>query len=56
MSEVRIPVAVCEISAVWSFAIIVPLPVMKLRKCGICSRSDGTFALSRKRCVLSNWM
>jgi hypothetical protein len=55
VSDVRIPVAVWEISAVWSLAIIVPFPVMKLSRFGICSRSDGTFGLSRRRCVLSNW-
>ena len=49
------PVAVCEISAVWSLASSLPLPLMKLSRCGICSRSDGTFGLSRRKWVLSNW-
>src|SRR5882762_1891336 len=28
---------------------------MKLSRLGICSRSEGTFGLSRVKCVLSNW-
>src|SRR6516164_3495754 len=28
----------------------------KLSRFGICSRSDGTFGLSRRRCTLSNWI
>ena len=43
-------------SAVWSFASTIPLFRRKLSRCGICSRSDGTFGLSRRKCVLSNWM
>src|SRR5258706_9313109 len=49
-------VAVCEISGVWWLGDRTPLPVMKLSRLGICSRSDGTFGLSRVKCVLSNWM
>src|SRR5712691_671634 len=29
---------------------------MKLSRLGICSRSEGTFGLSRVKWVLSNWM
>jgi len=32
----------------------VPLFLKKFNKCGICSRSDGTFGLSRVKCTLSN--
>src|SRR5580704_10408730 len=38
---------------VWLFESMVPLPSMKLSKCGINSRSDGTFGLSRKKWTLS---
>src|SRR5258707_2448606 len=48
--------AVCEISGVCSLASSVPLPSMKLSRCGICSRSDGTLGLSRLKWTLSNWM
>ena len=34
----------------------VPLPSRKFSRCGICSRSDGTFGLSRKKWTLSNTM
>ena len=27
----------------------------QLSRCGICSRSDGTLGLSRRRWTLSNW-
>src|SRR5256885_5508240 len=54
--DVRIPFAVCEIRTVWLFVISVPLLRMKLSRCGICSRSDGTFGLSRKRWTLSKTM
>src|ERR1700730_11111220 len=30
-----------------------PLPWMKFSRFGICSRSDGTLGLSRRRCTLS---
>ena len=56
VSELRIPPAVWEISTVWSFVSSVPLSLMKLSRFGICSRSDGTLGLSRRKCVLSNWM
>ena len=49
-----IPPEVCEIRTVWSFESSVPLVVMKPRSAGICSRSDGTFGLSRSECTLSN--
>src|SRR5882672_824302 len=32
---------------------MVPLLSMKFRRCGICSRSDGTLGLSRKKWTLS---
>src|SRR5205807_4742695 len=47
-------VAVWAISGVWWLVSSVPLFSMKLSRCGICSRSDGTFGLSRKKCTLSN--
>src|SRR5262245_24915910 len=50
---VRIPFAVCEMRTVWSFVSNVPLLRMKFRRLGICSRSDGTFGLSRRKCTLS---
>src|SRR5262245_24470834 len=40
---------------VWSLESSVPLDVRKPLSAGICSRSDGTLAASRARCVLSNW-
>src|SRR5689334_18865669 len=40
---------------VWSLLRSVPFDLMKLSRLGICSRSDGTFGLSRRRCTLSNW-
>src|ERR1700716_4226500 len=49
-------VAVWAINGVWWLAIITPLCSMKLSRLGICSRSDGTFGLSRVRWVLSNWI
>src|SRR2546430_9138547 len=36
--------------------IVCRLLLEKKNKCGICSRSDGTLGLSRKKCVLSNWI
>ena len=45
---------VCEIRTVWSLVSSVPLLVRKLRSAGICSRSDGTFGLSRSEWTLSN--
>src|SRR6476660_1250244 len=41
-------------SIVWSFVNSVPLPRKKFNRCGICSRSDGTFGLSRRKWTLSN--
>src|ERR1700752_3729951 len=43
-------IGVCE------FENTVPFCSRKLSRCGICSRSDGTFGLSRKKCTLSNTM
>jgi hypothetical protein len=51
-----IPPAVCEIRIVWSLLSSVPFAVRKFFRFGICSRSEGTFGLSRNRCVLSNWI
>src|SRR5260370_16746958 len=39
---------------VWVLESIVAFFSMKLSRFGICSRSDGTFGLSRKKCTLSN--
>jgi hypothetical protein len=50
------PPAVCEMRIVWSFDRSVPLSFMKFSRFGICSRSDGTFGVSCRRWVLSNWM
>src|SRR5258707_983686 len=52
----RLSSAVCAINGVWLFENIVPFCSMKFRKCGIISKSDGTFGLSRKKCTLSNTM
>src|SRR2546423_14044705 len=49
-------VAVCEISGVCSLVRTVPFDSRKLRRWGICSRSEGTFGLSRVKCVLSKTM
>src|SRR5215471_7387749 len=51
--SVRIPFAVCEMRTVWLLVRSVPLLRIKLSKFGICSRSDGTFGLSRRKCTLS---
>src|SRR6266513_2091755 len=53
---VKLSSAVCAISGVCTFDSTVPLDCRKLSRCGICSRSDGTFGLSRKKCTLSNTM
>src|SRR5579862_3958740 len=45
--------AVCAISGVWLFDRIVPLFSKKFSRLGICSRSEGTLGLSRKKCTLS---
>src|SRR5262245_19856419 len=50
---VNIPLAVCEMSTVWLFVSNVPLQRIKLSRFGICSGSDGTFGLSRRKCTLS---
>src|SRR5438132_11965330 len=49
-------VAVWEISGVCSLVSSVPFDFRKFSRCGICSRSDGTFGLSRVKCVLSKTM
>jgi hypothetical protein len=46
---------VCEMRMVWSFVNKGPLWRMKLRRCGICSRFDGTFGLSRLKWVLRRY-
>src|SRR6266702_6029283 len=56
VNDVRMSVAVCEMSGVWWLVSSTPLLSMKLSRFGICSRSDGTLGLSRVKCVLSNWM
>jgi hypothetical protein len=48
--------AVWAMSGVCSFPDSVPWPDRKSFRAGTCSRSDGTFGLSRERCVLSYWM
>src|SRR5262249_23583426 len=55
-SVVRMSLAVCEMSGVWWLSSITPLVSIKLSRCGICSRSDGTLGLSRVKCTLSNWI
>src|ERR1700730_18303016 len=47
-------VAVWAMSGVCSLVSSVPWPFMKFNRAGICSRSDGTFGLSRVKWVLSN--
>src|SRR6185437_2235742 len=51
---VRLSSAVCAISGVCVLDSTVPLDFKKFNRCGICSRSDGTFGLSREKCTLSN--
>jgi hypothetical protein len=46
--------AVCAMSGVCMFDRTVPLALRKRSSVGICSRSDGTFGLSRKKWTLSN--
>src|SRR6516165_9767294 len=55
---VRMSMAVCAMSGVWLFDRNVPLFSKKFSRFGIISRSDGSFGLSRKKCVLSKviWM
>src|SRR3954454_9684962 len=53
VSDVRIPFAVCEMRTLWSFVSRAPMLRMKFSRFGICSRSDGTFGLSRRKCTLS---
>src|SRR5215468_732648 len=53
---VRLSFAVWAISGVCEFEKTVPLLFRKFNRCGICSRSDGTFGLSREKCTLSNTM
>ncbi len=45
--------AVCAISGVCMFDSTVPLCFRNVNSVGICSRSDGTLGLSRKKCTLS---
>ncbi len=47
------PPPVCEMRTVWLFVSSLPFPRMKLSRFGICSRSDGTFGLSRLKWTLS---
>ena len=54
VSEVRMSVPVCAISGVWWSASRTPLWVRKFSRFGICSRSLGTFGLSRVKWTLSN--
>src|SRR5467141_569730 len=49
-------VAVCAIKGVCSFVRSVPWPLRKLSSAGICSRSEGTFGLSRVKWTLSKTM
>ena len=49
-------VAVWAMIGVCSLVSSVPLPFRKFSSAGICSRSDGTFGLSRVKCVLSKTM
>src|SRR6185437_5837277 len=51
---VRLSSAVCAMIGVWVLDSTVPLDSRKFNRCGICSRSDGTFGLSREKCTLSN--
>src|SRR5690242_1168379 len=51
---VRLSSAVCAIIGVCTLDMSVPFCSRKLLRCGISSRSDGTFGLSRNRCTLSN--
>src|SRR6185503_540396 len=53
---VRLSSAVCAISGVWVLESTVPFDFRKLSRCGICSKSEGTFGLSREKCTLSNTM
>jgi len=49
-------VAVWAMSGVWWLVDSTPFCSMKPSRCGICSRSEGTFGLSRVKWTLSNWM
>src|SRR6185312_10849292 len=53
---VRLSSAVCAISGVWVFDSTVPFDFKKFSRWGICSKSDGTFGLSREKCTLSKTM
>src|SRR5207244_5297869 len=49
-------VVVLEVHGVCPWVRSVLFDFRKLSRCGICSRSDGTFGLSRVKCVLSKTM
>src|SRR3954447_8809138 len=48
--------AVCAINGVCMLDSTVPLSLRNRYSVGICSRSDGTLGLSRKKCTLSKVM
>src|SRR4051812_25883309 len=50
---VRLSSAVWAINGVCVFDSTVPFDLRKFSRCGICSRSDGTFGLSRAKWTLS---
>src|SRR3954453_15780036 len=52
----RLSSAVCAIRGVCELGKTVPFDLRKFSSVGICSRSDGTFGLSRKKWTLSNTM
>jgi len=52
----RLSSAVWAMIGVCEFEKTVPLSFRKLSRCGICSRSDGTFGLSREKWTLSKTM
>src|SRR3954463_14367889 len=56
LSIVRLSFAVWGINGVWVFEEPRPLLWRKLSRCGICSRSDGTFGLAREKWTLSKTM
>ncbi len=52
----RLSSAVCAMSGVCMFESTVPFASRKCSRVGICSRSEGTFGLSLKKCTLSKVM
>src|SRR5262249_12754915 len=56
LSVVRISTDVWEMSGVWWSVRTEPLSSRKLRRFGICSRSEGTLEMSRRKWTLSNWI